>query len=377
MGPEVIQASSYDCKADIWSLGITVIELAEGDPPHAQMHPMRAIFLIPSRPSPTLRHPESVSRDMNDFLAQCLEKDPTERPSATSLRSHPFIARHVSKLVESSASTLKDSGIPVLQELVEKSLDAIADGRRGEDSEEDWCCTTTTTPPNDQDDDDQNDDQNDDLEDIRDSSGDANTGVNVSDYFPNRSSTWRHHEIENYGTMVFKGRPAPEVMKRRIMNVEEPVTTVVHPNSSALYGTMIIGCRPPVDSDVKNDRPTASGRHNSTDEVNGTMKVRCQQMFEDDSLDESSDRENDDDEMIERTSHTFLDTDEEKPLFMKFFQQSLNEDTEEEEEEADLKEKLLTLDQAYEQQTLEYRHTREQLVMKLNTFQEVKRCQDE
>jgi len=96
MAPEVIEELDYDYKADIWSLGITVIEMAEGRPPHSEMHPMRVIFIIPSRPPPTMTNPEKWSPELNDFVKKCLMKDPTERPDATTLLSHPFL-KNVSK----------------------------------------------------------------------------------------------------------------------------------------------------------------------------------------------------------------------------------------------------------------------------------------
>jgi len=91
MAPEVIQEVGYDYKADIWSLGITVIEMAEGRPPHSEMHPMRVIFIIPSRPPPTMTEPEKWSPELNDFVKKCLMRDPNERPDATTLLAHPFL----------------------------------------------------------------------------------------------------------------------------------------------------------------------------------------------------------------------------------------------------------------------------------------------
>lgn len=96
MAPEVISGPSpetgYDEKADIWSLGITAIELAEGRPPHGSLHPMRAIFLIPTLPPPSLAETHRWSDDLNSFLGRCLERDAAARAGAQQLSEHPFIA---------------------------------------------------------------------------------------------------------------------------------------------------------------------------------------------------------------------------------------------------------------------------------------------
>ncbi|CAG5865585.1 unnamed protein product [Menidia menidia] len=82
---------SYDARCDVWSLGITAIELADGDPPLAEMHPVKALFKIPRNPSPTLRCPEHWCRSFSYFISQCLIKDFEARPSVTHLLEHPFI----------------------------------------------------------------------------------------------------------------------------------------------------------------------------------------------------------------------------------------------------------------------------------------------
>ncbi|KAJ3336602.1 Serine/threonine-protein kinase 4 [Gonapodya sp. JEL0774] len=109
MAPEVIQEVGYGTSADIWSLGITVIEMAEGRPPHHNIHPMRAIFMIPTKPPPKFENESRYSTNMRDFLAQSLVKDPAKRPSASQLLQHPFVrdAPNVAVMSELVAETLE------------------------------------------------------------------------------------------------------------------------------------------------------------------------------------------------------------------------------------------------------------------------------
>uniref|UniRef100_A0A3Q2PIP6 non-specific serine/threonine protein kinase n=1 Tax=Fundulus heteroclitus TaxID=8078 RepID=A0A3Q2PIP6_FUNHE len=96
MAPEVVMCETmkdapYDYKADIWSLGITLIELAQIEPPHHELNPMRVLLKVAKSEPPTLDHPYKWSRDFNDFLKKALDKNPENRPSAAQLLEHPFV----------------------------------------------------------------------------------------------------------------------------------------------------------------------------------------------------------------------------------------------------------------------------------------------
>lgn len=93
MAPEIILEIGYDCVADIWSIGITALEMAEGKPPYADIHPMRAVFMIPTKPPPSFRDPDRWSAEFIDFVSVCLVKNPCDRASATDLIQHIFLQK--------------------------------------------------------------------------------------------------------------------------------------------------------------------------------------------------------------------------------------------------------------------------------------------
>ncbi|KAG8366463.1 hypothetical protein BUALT_Bualt17G0082600 [Buddleja alternifolia] len=93
MAPEVIQESRYDGKVDVWALGVSAIEMAEGLPPRATVHPMRVLFMISIEPAPMLEDKEKWSLVFHDFIAKCLTKDPRLRPTAAEMLKHKFIEK--------------------------------------------------------------------------------------------------------------------------------------------------------------------------------------------------------------------------------------------------------------------------------------------
>jgi len=93
MAPELIRGQSYDQKVDIWSLGIMVMEMAEGEPPYMEFPPLRALFLITTKGIPDLKEQSKWTGEFKEFVSKCLILDPSDRPDAVQLLQHPFLRR--------------------------------------------------------------------------------------------------------------------------------------------------------------------------------------------------------------------------------------------------------------------------------------------
>jgi len=96
MAPELIRGNDYSFKVDVWSLGIMMTEMLEGQPPYMQFPPLRALFLISTKGIPPLKNLDKFSPELIEFHSRCLEKDVDLRPDCKSLLSLPFIQKSCS-----------------------------------------------------------------------------------------------------------------------------------------------------------------------------------------------------------------------------------------------------------------------------------------
>lgn len=151
MAPEAIEERDYDERADIWSLGITVIEMAETQPPTAARGINRAMYSIPKDPPPTLQFRELWSPMMHTFIARCLVKDPPMRPTAAALATDPWLsavnAKSAAKqLVSLLAEARQQHDLPdanAERHVTHRTASAESESACDEDEEDDTCILNT------------------------------------------------------------------------------------------------------------------------------------------------------------------------------------------------------------------------------------------
>ncbi|XP_069316160.1 STE20-like serine/threonine-protein kinase isoform X2 [Eulemur rufifrons] len=130
MAPEVVMCETskdrpYDYKADVWSLGITLIEMAEIEPPHHELNPMRVLLKIAKSEPPTLAQPSKWSSNFKDFLKKCLEKNVDARWNTSQLLQHPFVTVGSNKPIRE-----------LIAEAKAEVTEEVEDGKEEDDDEE-------------------------------------------------------------------------------------------------------------------------------------------------------------------------------------------------------------------------------------------------
>lgn len=136
MAPEVIATDQqsdawYDQRSDVWSLGITAIEIAETEPPLSDLHPMRALFEIPRNKPPVLKERKKWTSEFASFISSCLEKDFEKRPSSTKVLKHPFVNNFSDAAAIGALVELIDR---YSEKVIQESSDTFEDATLGDDN---------------------------------------------------------------------------------------------------------------------------------------------------------------------------------------------------------------------------------------------------